>query len=62
MTLREVYKEYGRFKSQAKKLQKWILENFTPEQQYSKFQELVISKDQLELESWLEALDTEVHE
>ena len=62
MKLREVYKEYGRFKSQAKKLQKWVLENFTPEQQYSKFQELVISKDQLELESWLEALDTEVHE
>ena len=62
MKLREVYKDYGRYKSQAKKLQKWVLENFTQEKQYSKFQNLVISKDQLELENWLDALDTEVHE
>lgn len=37
MKLREIYKEHGRFKSQAEKLQKWILENFTAEQQYGKF-------------------------
>lgn len=37
MKLREVYKEHGRYKSQAKKLQKWICENFTEEQQYEKF-------------------------
>ena len=29
MKLREVYKEYGRFKKQAKDLQKWVVENFS---------------------------------
>lgn len=37
MKLREVYKDHGRFASQARKLQSWILENFTEEQQYEKF-------------------------
>ena len=37
MKLREVCKDYGRFKSQAKKLQKWITKSFTAEQQYEKF-------------------------
>jgi glycosyltransferase involved in cell wall biosynthesis len=37
MRLREVYKDYGRFKKQAKTLQKWILKNFTAEKQYAKF-------------------------
>ena len=37
MKLREVYKDHGRFKSQAKKLQKWILNTFTENNQYSKF-------------------------
>ena len=36
MRLREVYKDYGRFESQAKKLQKWISENFVAEEQYKK--------------------------
>jgi len=37
MKLREVYKEHGRFLKQAKTLQKWILKNFTAEQQYAAF-------------------------
>ena len=37
MKMREVYKEYDRFASQAKRLQKWILKNFTEEDQYRKF-------------------------
>ena len=37
MKLREVYKDYGRYKSQSKKLQKWIINNFTPQQQYQNF-------------------------
>jgi len=36
MRLREVYKDHGRYKSQAKKLQKWILKNFSEENQYAK--------------------------
>tara|TARA_R100000008_G_C3584999_1_gene171522 strand:- start:1889 stop:3151 length:1263 start_codon:yes stop_codon:yes gene_type:complete len=37
MKLREMYKDYGRFQSQAKKLQTWILENFSEDQQYEAF-------------------------
>jgi glycosyltransferase involved in cell wall biosynthesis len=36
MKLREVYKDYSRYKSQAKKLQKWILKNFKEADQYDK--------------------------
>jgi glycosyltransferase involved in cell wall biosynthesis len=41
MKLREVYKDHGRFVSQAKKLQSWILENFTQEQQYEKLNDCI---------------------
>lgn len=37
MRLREMYKDYGRFKKQAETLQKWILETFTKEGQYNRF-------------------------
>ena len=37
MKLREVYKDYSRFKSQAKKLKKWILAEFEEKKQYEKF-------------------------
>ena len=33
MKLREVYKDIGRYNAQAKKLQKWIRENFEEEKQ-----------------------------
>jgi len=35
--LREVYKDYNRFKNQAKKLSTWIRENFSAEKQYENF-------------------------
>ena len=41
MRLREVFKDYQRFKSQSKRLNKWVRENFTAEQQYGKFCDLV---------------------
>ena len=41
MKLRQVYKDYGRFKSQAKKLQQWILKNFQEEYQYEKFNSII---------------------
>ena len=37
MKMREVCRDYDRYKSQAKKLQKWILDNFTEEKQYESF-------------------------
>jgi len=38
MKLREVYKNHNRYKSQAKKLQKWILETFDEKKQYKIFE------------------------
>ena len=60
MRLREVYKEHGRFKKQAKDLQKWILKNFTDKQQYKKVHEVLfstvhISPEQHDGENWWEA-------
>ena len=37
MRLREMYKDYNRFKSDAKKLNKWIRKNFNAETLYDKF-------------------------
>jgi len=41
MRLREVYRDYNRFKSQAKKLNTWVQENFAAEKQYEKFCDVV---------------------
>ena len=55
MRLREVYKNYDRFKSQAKKLQKHVLRSFTAEKQYAQFADAVLelvepSEEELEWE------------
>ena len=41
MKLRDVYKNHGRYKSQAKKLQKWINKEFTDEKQYEKINSIL---------------------
>ena len=41
MRLREIYKDYGRFKSQAGKLQAWLLKNFDSQTQISKFNSII---------------------
>jgi len=41
MRLREVYKDYSRFKSQAKKLNTWIRKNFKAEQKYEQVCNLI---------------------
>ena len=61
MRLREMYKDHSRFKSQAKKLQKWVLENFSFEQQSEKLINFVFPQDVMDLEVWLENLDAEIH-
>lgn len=43
MKLREVYKDHGRFKSQARKLKKYIHENFSHEGQHEKFAQSIKS-------------------
>jgi len=44
MKLREVYKEYGRYKKNALKLKDYILENFSAEKQYNWFMEASFNK------------------
>jgi len=41
MKLREIYKDYGRFKSQARKLQEWIKKEFAEDKQYGKMRAVV---------------------
>ena len=64
MKLREVLKDYGRYKSQAKKLQKWILKNFTKEQQYNKLTENVkcYMLEEYNLSNWVDQLSQDVCE
>ena len=58
MKLRDVYKNHGRYKSQAKKLQKWINKEFTDEKQYNKFKEEISEYvSEFDVENWLESLD-----
>ena len=45
MRLREIYKDYNRFKSQAKKLQQYIQENWKQEDQYKKFVESILGHE-----------------
>ena len=45
MKLREVYKDYNRFKSLSKKLNNWVRENFSKEKQYAKVCDQIIQQD-----------------
>ncbi len=42
MRLREVHKDYSRFKSQAKKLKTWICKTFTEENQYKQYADSIL--------------------
>jgi len=54
MNLRKVYKDYSKYESTAKKLQKYVLKEFTEEKMYEKFVEAilpaseVVSDDEIE--------------
>lgn len=62
MRLREVYKDYGRFRKRAKELQEWVEENFEGGKQYDKMADLLYDMDVYNLENWLEQLEVETHE
>jgi hypothetical protein len=59
-----VHKDYSRFKSQAKKLQNFVKEQFNEDKQYDLFANAIHEKTELnDLEDWFNALDAvEVHE
>jgi hypothetical protein len=48
--LMEVYKDLGRFESQAKKLQSWILENFKSDDKYKEFVEAILGEEEMQIE------------
>jgi len=70
--LREVYKNPARFRAQAKRLQKHILTNFSEEEMYDTVLKafwpedvwgpLENASEYVDLEGWLQNLDTEVHD
>ena len=62
MKLREVKKDYGRFKKQAKQLQEWILENFEEQKMYGEFVEPIAAFiEEFSVEDWLSQLDVQEH-
>ena len=65
--LREVYKDYDRFKNQAKKLNKWVRENFESDKQHEKFVDSIcevagVDEQYHEMMDWLGTLEEEVIE
>ena len=47
--IREVYKDYNRFKGQAKRLNTWVRKNFTIEKQNEKMIDVIFPKEEREL-------------
>ena len=62
MRLRQVRKNYDKWKSKADYLQKWVFENFNEADIFKKFCGLVYNEDEVNLESWLTELNSEIVE
>lgn len=60
--LREIVNKPVHFKNQARALQKYIFENFKKEDQYAKFVSLIVNEEELDVNTWLEGFDIEVHD
>ena len=58
MKLREVYKQYGRFKKQANQLQAWINKNFQKEKQYKTFNKF-LKEEEPEMIDWMSQIQQE---
>lgn len=53
----EVYKDYGRFKGQAKKLKEYLQTSFAQEKQYKNIVNLIHSDGDYNVEEWLKSLN-----
>ena len=64
MKLRNVRKDYKKWKKKALTLQKWILENFKEESMYKKFVDNIINKEEkvTDVDAWLKELESDVVE
>jgi len=60
MGLRKIYKSYDVVKKQAERLQKWALEEFSPDKKYQNVLNCVL-EDEVDIEDWLESLSEEVY-
>ena len=61
MNLDEIYRDYGRFKKRAKKLQDWVCENFEASKIYKQYTDqleaIAEEKGLAERKEWLEKLN-----
>jgi len=55
--MREMYKDYKRLKSRAKKLQKWVLENFAEEKQYEEMYQASVASYVASEDNWLNDIE-----
>jgi len=59
MKLRDVYKNYSRYKGDAKKLQKYVSERFSAANQYKAFADAVYG-EKIDVQTWFEQLSADV--
>ena len=59
---RDMFDNHARYKSQANKLKKHLIENFTEEKQYELFADHVYKEEAFEIEEWLTQLEASEHE
>ena len=60
--MKDMYNNYTKYIGFSKKLKTYILDNFTEEQQLTKFANLIYQQENFEVEDWLSGLELEVHE
>ena len=61
-TMRDIYKNYPKYLSMAKKLKKHLIKNFTEQQKYKEFADHVYKEEVFEVEEWLQQLEAQEHE
>ena len=59
---RDMFDNHTRYTSQANKLKKHLIENFTEEKQYELFADHVYKEEAFEIEEWLTQLEANEHE
>tara|TARA_R110000824_G_scaffold82037_1_gene205835 strand:- start:69 stop:1385 length:1317 start_codon:yes stop_codon:yes gene_type:complete len=62
MKLRDIYKNLNRYQSQAKKLKKFLVEEFSKEKQYERVVDSICDKEYMEMTQWFEELSEEIVE
>jgi len=62
MKMRKAYKEHSRLKSRAKKLQKYLLKEFSEKKIYEKVVSSLVSEEEYDVEAWLTSLEIEEHD